>query len=314
MKTLWEWLRQWRGRQSEWQDELDSHLAMRAEWNQSEGFPSDDARLAARRQFGSPLHTLEDVRAIHVRKWLDDFLQDVRLAMRGFRKSPTVAVVATATIAIGVGASTAIFGIVDPLLFRSLHYPNAERLVSIGYFGPVDNNEFNVVSSYLDWRQHQTVFEDLTSMRLGAACDLTAEARESATPLRLNCYSVEANFLRTLGIAPALGRDFTREDDQPHAPPVALLSFSLWQNRYGADPRVIDQSVAVDEERVKVVGVLPKGFEMPQTGLPDILVPARLDATRPRRDAGNPASSRLSGGLSKAVGELCARQATSSCR
>jgi putative ABC transport system permease protein len=282
MKTPWNWLRQRRRRQSEWQDELDSHLAMRAEWNRAEGIPADEARLAARRQFGSPLHALEDVRAVHVRKWLGDFLQDVRLAMRGFRKSPTVAVVAMVTIAIGVGASTAIFGIVDPLLFRSLPYPNAERLVSAGYFGPVDNSEFNVVSSYLDWRQHQTVFQDLTSMRPGAACDLTAETRESATPLRLICYSVEANFLRTLGIAPALGRDFTREDDQPHAPPVALLSFPIWQNRYGGDARVIGQDVIVDEERVKVVGVLPKGFEMPQTGLGDILMPARLDATKPR--------------------------------
>ncbi len=167
MKTPREWLRQWRSRESEWQDELDSHLAMRAEWNRAEGLPADEARRSARRQFGSPLRTLEEVRAVHVRKWLDDLLQDVRLALRGFRKSPTVAVVAIATIAIGVGASTAIFGIVDPLLFRSLPYPHDDQLVSIGYFGPVDNNEFNVVSSYLDWRKQQNVFQDITSMRPG---------------------------------------------------------------------------------------------------------------------------------------------------
>jgi predicted permease len=282
MKTPWEWLRRWRGRESEWQDELDSHLAMRAEWNQAEGLPADEARRSARRRFGSPLHTLEDVRAVHVRRWLDDFLQDARLAVRSFRKSPTVAVVAAATIAIGVGASTAIFGLVDPLLFRSLPYPNGDRLASIGYFGPVDNNEFNVVSSYLDWRQRQNAFQDLTSMRPGSQCDLLAGAGESAAPFRVTCYSVEANFLGTLGVAPALGRDFTREDDQPHAPPVALLSFSLWQNRYGGDARIIGQSVIVDEERVRVAGVLPKGFEMPQTGQADILMPERLDATLPR--------------------------------
>jgi putative ABC transport system permease protein len=282
MRAPWVWLRRWRSRESEWQDELDSHLAMRAEWNQAEGLPPDEAHRSARRQFGSPLHTLEDVRAVHVRRWLDDFLQDARLAVRGFRKSPTVAVVAAATIAIGVGASTAIFGVVDPLLFRSLPYPNGSQLASIGYFGPVDNNEFNVVSSYLDWRLRQNAFQDLTSMRPGSQCDLLAGAEESAAPFRVICYSVEANFLRTLGIAPALGRDFTREDDQPHAPPVALLSFSLWQNRYGGDARVIGQSVIVDEERVRVVGVLPKGFEMPQTGQADILMPERLDASVPR--------------------------------
>src|SRR5580704_14726616 len=176
MKTPWEWLRQRGSRESEWQDELDSHLAMRAEWNRAEGVPADEAHLAARRQFGSQLRTLEDVRSVHVRKWFDDFLQDVRL------------------------------------LFRSLPYPNDRQLVSIGYFGPVDNNEFNVVSSYLDWRRQQSVFQDLTSMRPGAQCDLLA----GQTPFRVNCYFVEANFLGTLGIFPAFGRDFTREDDQPH--------------------------------------------------------------------------------------------------
>src|SRR5580658_7819193 len=101
MKTPWEWLRQRRSRESEWQDELDSHLAMRAEWNQAHGLPATDAGQAAARQFGNRLRTLEQVRAVHVRRWVDDCRQDVRLAMRGFRKSPTVAVVAVATIAIG---------------------------------------------------------------------------------------------------------------------------------------------------------------------------------------------------------------------
>jgi len=278
MKTPWEWFRRWRGRESEWQDELDTHLAMRAERNRAEGIPANEAHLAARRQFGNRLRTLEDVRSVHVGKWLDDFLQDVRLALRAFRKSPTVAVVAIVTIAIGVGASTAIFGVVDPLLFRSLPYPHDDQLVSIGYFGPVDNNEFNVVSSYLDWRRRQGVFQGLTSMRPGAQCDLLA----GQTPSRVTCYFVEANFLSVLGIAPALGHDFTREDDQPHAPPVVLLSFPLWRNGFGGDPRIIGQSVIVDDQPVRVIGVLPKGFEMPQAGLPDLLMPEQLDATRPR--------------------------------
>ncbi len=211
-------------------------------------------------------------------RWLDDFLQDARLTLRGFRKSPTVAAVAVATIAIGVGASTAIFGVVDPLLFRSLPYPNDHQLVSVGYFGPVDNNEFNVVSSYLDWRAHQTAFQSMTSMRPASACDLLA----GDTPLQLDCTRVEANFLGTLGLRPAAGRDFTAEDDQPGSPPVALLSFSLWQSRYGGDARVLGRSITVDEQAVRVVGVLPKNFEMPQLGQADLLMPERLDATRPR--------------------------------
>jgi predicted permease len=280
MKTPWEWLRQRRGRESQWQDELDSHLAMREEWNRAEGIPPDEARRAARKQFGNRLRTLEDVRAVHVLRWLDDFLQDARLAVRGFRKSPTLALVAIVTIAVGVGASAAIFGVVDPLLFRHLPYPHDQQLVSIGYFGPVDNNEFNVVASYLDWRREQTAFQFLTSMRPAPAsnCDLLAEQ----TPLRVTCVSVEANFLRTLGLRPAAGRDFTTDDDQPHAPPVALLSFALWRSKYGGDARVVGQKLAVDDEPVTVIGVLPQDFEMPQLGSADIMLPERLDATRPR--------------------------------
>jgi putative ABC transport system permease protein len=278
VKTPWEWLRKWRGRESEWLDELDSHLALSAERNQVDGVSPEDAHRDALRQFGNRLQTLEEVRAVHVRRWLDDFLRDTRLAIRGFRRSPTLVVVATATIAIGVGASTAIFGLVDPLLFRSLPYPNSHQLVSIGYLGPVDKSEFNVGISYLDWRRQQNVFQDITSMRPASQCDLLA----GETPFRINCYLVEANFLETLRLSPAVGRDFTREDDQPHASPVALLAFSLWQSRYGGDTRVVGQDVIVDEERVRVVGVLPKSFEMPQLGQADILMPERLDATVPR--------------------------------
>jgi predicted permease len=281
MKTPWAWLGQRRGRESQWQDELDSHLAMRQEWLRAGGVPADEARRAARKQFGNRLQTLEDVRAVHIERWLDDFLQDARLAVRGFRKSPTLAAVAIVTIAVGVGAAAAIFGVVDPLLFRHLPYPNDRQLVSIGYFGPVDDNEFNVVASYLDWRREQTAFQSMTSMRPAPAlnCDLMAEE----TPLRVNCVSVEANFLRMLGIRPAIGRDFTVEDDQPHAPPVALLSFPLWRSNYGGDARVVGRKVTVDDVRVTVVGVLPEGFEMPQLGAADILMPEQLDATRPRQ-------------------------------
>jgi hypothetical protein len=214
---------------------------MSAEFNQAGGLPAEEARMLARRQFGNRLHALEEVRAVHVRRWLDDFLQDTRLAVRSFRRSPTLVGVATATIAIGVGASTAIFGIVDPLLFRSLPYPNSDQLVSIGYFGPVDSNEFNVVSSYLDWRRQQTVFQDITSMRPASQCDLLA----GETPFRITCYSVEANFLRTLGLAPALGRDFhVRTTNRGRQAPFAFP----WQSRHGGDARVVGQRHP-DEER-----------------------------------------------------------------
>ncbi len=129
-------------------------------------------------------------------------------------------------------------------------------------------------------------------MRPGGQCDLLA----AESPSRIACYSVEANFLKFLGFEPAIGRDFTPQDDQPHAPPVALLSFSLWRSRFGGDAHVLGQNVTVDEEPVRIVGVLPKGFEMPQLGQADILMPERLHgpANGPRAPArsGRPATPR----------------------
>ena len=210
--------------------------------------------------------------------WLEGILQDARYAARGFRKAPAFSAVALATIAIGVGASVAVFSVVDPLLFRPLPYPHGEQLVSVGFFGPVDNNEFNVVSSYLDWRRRQTAFQSMTSMRPVSRCDLVQT--ESAE--QVSCFYVEANFLKTLGVAPATGRDFTAADDHPGAARVALLSYGTWQRRFGGDPKAVGQSITIDEDRVRVIGVLPRGFEMPQLGTVDLMLPEQLNASLPR--------------------------------
>jgi putative ABC transport system permease protein len=272
------WLRRLRGRETEWREELDSHQTFREVWNREQGLPPEAARALARKQFGGSLRALEAVRAVHVAAWRDSLLQDCRYALRGFRKSPAFSGVAMATIALGIGASTAVFSVVDPLLFRSLPYPKDDRLVSVGFLGPVDDNEFNVVSSYLDWRRLQTPFQSLTSMRPGAQCDFeTPEA-----PRRVTCYAVEANFLRTLGVAPAIGRDFKPEDDRPGAPTVVLLSHALWSSAFGGNAAVLGRTFTLDEEPVRIVGVLPKGFEMPQGGDIEVMLPERLDASQPR--------------------------------
>ena len=265
-------------RDREWQEEIESHLALRADWNRAEGMTPDEARLRALRQFGGTLRTVEEVRAVYVRRWLDHLAQDARQAVRGFRKAPAFSAVAVATIALGVGASTAVFSAVDPILFRPLPYPKYDQLVSVGFYGPVDNNEFNVDSAYQDWRKKQTAFQSLTSMRPNEPCDLVT----GDTPQRLNCYAVESNFLRTFGVTPAAGRDFTPEENRPNAPPVALLSYKLWQQRFGNDSRVLGHTVTLDDSPVRIVGVLPSNFEMPQLGDADILRPETLDPSLPR--------------------------------
>ena len=193
-------------------------------------------------------------------------------------KNPGFTAVIIVALALGIGASTAVFSVVDPLLFRRLPYPKDNQLVSVGYLGPVDDNEFNVVSSYFDWQQEQSPFQSLTAMRPGAQCDVMI----GDTPRRVACYAVAANFLRTFGIAPILGRDLNGEDDRPHAPAVALLSYGFWQRAFGGDGKALGKTLTMDEEPVRVIGVLPKTFEMPQLGDIDVLLPARLDASLPR--------------------------------
>ena len=204
--------------------------------------------------------------------WLDVLLSDVRYALRTLRRSPGFTAAAVLTLALGIGGSTAVFSVVDRILFRSLPYPQDRQLVSLGFRGPIDTSEFNIGKSYLDWREQQTAFQAITSMYPGSQCDLAGES-----PLRIHCQRVEANFLSTFGIIPLLGRDLVQEDDRPGAPRVALLSYALWRSRFGGDSRILGRAIEIDAELVRIAGVLPATFEMPQLGESDVLLPEQLD-------------------------------------
>ena len=234
--------------------------------------------------------------------WVDAALYDLRFAVRSLRRSRTFAATAILTLAVGIGASTAVFSVVDLLLFRSLPYPHADRLVSFGFSGPIDTNEFNIAPAYLDWRDRHTAFASLTSMYPGGDCDMAGDP-----PLRIHCQIVESNFLSTLGVAPFLGRDFRPEDDQPGAPRVALLGYAFWQSHFGAQGKALGTTIQIDSNPVRIVGVLPATFEMPQLGGADMLLPEQMN----RQAARNPNSTlflRTFGRLKDGIGIEAARQ------
>src|ERR1022692_4482709 len=160
-----------------------------------------------------------------IRYHLDILAQDLRYAARGFVRSPTFTVAAVFAIALGAGAGTAVFSVVDRILFRSLPYPQADRLVSVGFVAPIIPQEFMLGTDYLEWRAHQQPFESLTSWTGVRDCDLT-----DTNPVRLACAEVEASLLPTLGVQPLAGRNFSPAEDQPNAPRVALLSYGLWRS------------------------------------------------------------------------------------
>jgi predicted permease len=275
IRRLFRFLKQGRGREAELREELDFHLSQRAQLHRQSGTPDPDS--AARRQFGSRLAAEEATRETWRGAWLNGWTRDAAYALRGFRRSPAFFLAATATLALGIGAATAVFSVVDPLLFRPLPYPHDEQLISVGYFGPVDTNEFSLISSYFDWRRQAEPFLTLTSMRPAANCDLLVDHA-----IQVECVAVESTFLRTLGTPVQLGRDFTDDDGRPGAPSVALLSHASWTRWFGADPQILGRTVQLNDAPVRIIGVLSPTFEMPQLGEIDILTAARLDPSLPR--------------------------------
>jgi predicted permease len=266
------WLRR-RPSEEELRLELESHLAMRAEHDNT-----DEA--AARRKLGGLLRAQEDMRRVWRPAFLEALAQDAQFTFRTWRRNPGFTLAALVALALGLGAATSLFSMVDRILFRSLPYPDADRLVSVGLMAPLDASEFMLGPDYLQfWRETPSPFKAVTTVTAGtAACDLTEDR-----PERLNCAQVEWNLLRVLQLPVAAGRDFRPADDRPGAPRVALISHGLWIRRFGGDPSVEGRSLVIDGEQARIAGVLPRDFELPTLSAADVLLPQRLAPTQSGR-------------------------------
>jgi len=200
-------------------------------------------------------------------------IDDMRYALRGFLRTPVFTLTALFAIVLGIGATTAVFSVVDRILFRRLPYPDDARLVSVGIVSPsLDSNEFLFADSLVRWRRNQTPFASLASFNFIVDCDLTER-----NPARLRCARVDSSFLPTFGIQPLAGRNFTREEDVPNAPKVAMLFYGFWRSRLGGDTGAIGKSISIDGQPTTIVGVLPRDFELFNLSHADLLVPEALD-------------------------------------
>jgi putative ABC transport system permease protein len=215
-------------------------------------------------------------------------LQDVRYSLRGFLRNRVFAISFVATIMLGIGVTTAVFSVVDRILFRPLPYANDGRIVSLGLVQPLETQEFLLSGFYYDWRSTQKVFASMTSETASTKeCDLT-----EGTPAQLDCPFVEGNFLPTLGVSPILGRNFLPEEARPGGPSVVLISYALWNRRYNLDPGVLNKSINIDGTPVRVIGVLPRDFEMPRLQSADVLFPLAVDDSADRISNGGFGSPR----------------------
>ena len=259
-------------------EELRFHLEQSIQANIAAGMAPKQARRQAIIGFGGIEQTREETYRQRPSWLLETALQDARYALRGFRRNPAFTATVIATLALAIGSTTAVFSVVDPILFRALPYAQGEQLVSVGLTAPIIPVEFMLGGSYYVWLDNQKAFQALTSETGVSACDLTER-----NPAHLNCASVEANFLPTLGIVPALGRNFLPEEDRPNGPKAALISFGLWQSHYGADPGILNRLVDIDGTPTRVIGVLPLSFEMPTLEAADVVLPEALDEAAERK-------------------------------
>jgi predicted permease len=186
---------------------------------------------------------------------------------------------AIVSLAIGIGATTSVFGVVDRILFRSLPYDDSDRLISLGVSAPMLNYEFFFGAAWLDFRQSQKEFVSAASWSGVNDCDLTA-----GQTVRLSCAASDSLFLPTLGIQPILGSNFTAADDGPNVPKAVLLSYPLWQSRFGGSRDVVGSTIVLDGQAARIAGVLPRDFETPTLAPADLLMPQGMDDAAMRRD------------------------------
>jgi putative ABC transport system permease protein len=196
-------------------------------------------------------------------------LQDIRYAFRMIAKSPAFAVLAVLAFALGIGANTAIFSVVNAVLLRPLPYPHSERLIKFGESTPTFPSGSVSYPNFLDWRSSQHTFTDLTLYRR-ESYNLSSE-RAGTAPERVGGARVTANFLTVLEVKPQLGRDFTEADDVPHGAKVALITDGTWRRRFGASREVLGQHILIDSVSYEIVGVLPPAVRVPR--LAEIYVP-----------------------------------------
>jgi putative ABC transport system permease protein len=233
-------------------DELEFHLAMREQKLAESGLSTEEARYSARRQFGNAAEAKEVNREMWTFAFLETLWQDIRYGLRQLRRNPGFAAVAIITLALGIGANTAIFSIVNAVLLRSLPYRNPGRLVLItGGATPVRYEEIRAAA-----RSYTAIGAFIPGIE-------NASISGKGTPEALRGARVSANFLAVLGVNPLLGHGFVPGDDRPEGRQVALISASLWRRRFASDPLIIGKEADFNLKPYTIAGVLPPGFGFP---------------------------------------------------
>ncbi|HEX8190085.1 MAG TPA: ABC transporter permease [Pyrinomonadaceae bacterium] len=275
-------------------EEMRFHIEMRAEDNVRRGMSPEEALRDAERRFGRLTRLKEQGYEVRGGRMLETLWQDLRYGVRALRKQPGFSLVVVLTLAIGIGANSTIFSFANGVLLRPLPYADPERLVLLDETAPKRNVNSMGVSfpNFLDWRAQNRVFEDIAAYTEG-----TYTLVGGGEPEQIRGAGVSSGLFEILGVAPALGRAISPEEDRPGSETVVVLGHGLWQRRFGSEPGIVGRTISVNNRPHTVVGVMPPGFKFPEVA--DLWVPLALDTQRwTRNDHGLGAIARLKPGVS----------------
>jgi predicted permease len=237
--------------------QIRDHIEMATQENMDRGMSPEEARHAALRKFGNVTRVKEDAREVWSLVWLEQLQQDIRLGLRQLRKNPGFAAVAILTLALGIGANTAIFSVINSVLLRPLPYHDPENLVMVWESNSQHINSHNTVSppNFLDWQNRNTVFSSM-SFIFDERDNLTG----NGDPEEIVVQNVSTNFFSLLGVNLLFGPGFRPENSQAGHDDVVILSYGLWKQRFAGDPAIVGKFIVVNGHAQTVVGVAPQNF------------------------------------------------------
>jgi len=255
--------------------ELRFHLDQHAADLIAQGHDPEEARRQAKLELGGAEQVKEQCRDARGTRWLEDLWQDFRYAARTLRQRPGFTAVSALTLALGIGASTAIFSIVNPILFEPLPYPHAGRIMMIWdtYEGVRCDVTFH---TYRELAARTRSFDAMAVME--AWQPTLTSGTSAAQPERFDGQSVSAGYFRALGVSPLLGRDFQPADDRFKGPHMTILSDTLWRRRFGGDSAIVGRQIKLDGDVYTVIGVMPRGFDNVLAASAELWAPLQYDA------------------------------------
>src|SRR5579862_820288 len=239
-------------------EELRAHLEQKTQKYRDLGMWQQDARYAALRDMHGIEQQKEECRDMRRMNWFEDAVHDFRYALRLLRKSPGFTVIVVLTLALGIGANTAIFSVVNAVMLRPLPYPDSSRISQLGLVRKNGETTYSQsVPQFNFFRDNSSpVFDSIAGYRGGGTVALKQQDKLDW----VEAQSVTDDFFRSLGVQPAIGHEISRADTQPGSPSSAVITDALWRRTFGANPEIIGSQIKLDDENYTVVGVLPRDF------------------------------------------------------